>query len=310
MPAILHLARRALGWTDGDDRFIDWKHFQNPFGASPMWLADVDGAVVGFRAFLRWELATPDGRVLRAVRAVDTATDPEFQGRGIFTRLTLAAVEEMRDEGVDLVFNTPNDKSGPGYLKMGWSTVGQLPTEVRPNRWRFPLAVLGARRPADREPAPTTIGEPATVLSDRTAELERLLESLPVAPGLATNRTAAYLAWRYAASDLGYRVVHTGAWDDGVALFRLRRRGAAVEAVVNDLLVPEGGDAGPLLRGIGNAGADYLLRLASTRDLRRWDQRFVRLPRTGPTLVCRPLSTSSVPPLASWALTMGDIELL
>ena len=74
--------------------------------------------------------------MLRAVRAVDTATDPDYQGRGLFTRLTLQAIDELRAEGVDFVFNTPNDQSRPGYLKMGWQVVGTLPTHVRPTRWR------------------------------------------------------------------------------------------------------------------------------------------------------------------------------
>ena len=85
--AILELARAALGWSDGDAAFLEWKHRQNPFGESPMWVAEADGRVVGFRAFMRWELTTPDGDALSAARAVDTATDPEFQGRGIFAAL-------------------------------------------------------------------------------------------------------------------------------------------------------------------------------------------------------------------------------
>ena len=36
LPAIVALARRALGWTDTDTAFLEWKHFENPFGVSPM----------------------------------------------------------------------------------------------------------------------------------------------------------------------------------------------------------------------------------------------------------------------------------
>ena len=57
----------------------------------------------------------------RAVRAVDTITAPEARGRGVFTRFTLAILsnEITRDDDVSFVFNTPNDQSRPGYLKMG-----------------------------------------------------------------------------------------------------------------------------------------------------------------------------------------------
>ena len=82
LPAILALARRSLGWNgdDDDEEFFRWKHLENPFGASPMWVACVGDRVVGFRTFLRWEFARTDGAPVLAVRAVDTATDPDFQG--------------------------------------------------------------------------------------------------------------------------------------------------------------------------------------------------------------------------------------
>ena len=132
-PAILDLLADSLGW-DRDDafaEFFDWKHTQNPFGVSPAWIAVADGRTVGFRTFLRWEFEHPDGRLRHAVRAVDTATASDYQGRGVFRSLTMTAVEELTRESVDFVFNTPNDNSRPGYLRMGWTTVGRLPLVVR-----------------------------------------------------------------------------------------------------------------------------------------------------------------------------------
>ena len=135
LPAIFALLRAALSWDD-DPRFealYDWKHRRNAFGPSPSWVALDAGRVVGFRALLRWEFER-GATIIRAVRPVDTATHPEYQGRGIFTRLTLHALDELRQEGVTLVFNTPNDQSRPGYLKMGWVPVGRLPAIARPTR--------------------------------------------------------------------------------------------------------------------------------------------------------------------------------
>jgi GNAT superfamily N-acetyltransferase len=312
IPKILELASRALGWTDDNTAFFTWKHLENSFGASPMWVAESEGRVVGFRTFLRWELTTPEGRVLRAVRAVDTATDPAFQGKGIFTKLTLAAIDELRDDGVDLVFNTPNDKSRPGYLKMGWTQVGQLPVEVRPNAWRFPVAIAGARQSADRAAVDTNVGERAVdVLADVQA-LAPVLDASAPRGGLATHRTPAHLAWRYGNAELAYRAAVAGSVARGVAFFRLRRRGSAVEAVVGDVIVRDGDDAAEreLLGVIASARADYLIRLGRAGRLVAPREMFVRLPRVGPLLVCRPLDGSPPPPLDAWALDMGDIELL
>src|SRR5438094_4564032 len=96
LQGILELCRRALGWSDVSSRFLEWKHLESPFGPSVMWIAVDDERVVGFRAFLRWELVGADGRIVRSARAVDTATDPDYRRRGLFRSLTLDALETLR----------------------------------------------------------------------------------------------------------------------------------------------------------------------------------------------------------------------
>src|SRR5690606_36927640 len=58
-------------------------------------------------------------------------------GKGIFKKLTLALVEFCKERQDHFVFNTPNEQSKPGYLKMGWEEAGRLPislTVLRPFR--------------------------------------------------------------------------------------------------------------------------------------------------------------------------------
>src|SRR4026209_636693 len=82
--AILALLQASLGWVPDDlfARFFEWKHRQSPFGVSPPWVALDGERVIGFRTFMRWEFEH-EGRPRRAIRAVDTATHPDYQGRGI-----------------------------------------------------------------------------------------------------------------------------------------------------------------------------------------------------------------------------------
>jgi GNAT superfamily N-acetyltransferase len=310
--AILHLGTRTLGWLGDaeDDAFFAWKHEQNPFGRSPMWVACDGTRVAGFRTFMRWEFVERGGHVVRAVRAVDTATDPDYQGRGIFTNLTLAALEELRAEGVDTVFNTPNDKSLPGYLKMGWKVVGRLPVSVMPTRLRSFATLARGRMPASLSSVLVNAGiEPSTAFADPEC-VARLLGSVRVGRHLTTRRTPEFLAWRYGFRSLHYRVLPAGdGVVDGFAVFRLRRRGTAVEAVIGDVLVPRAHPerARSLARkAAATAGADYLLRI----DRRAFTaEPFVRIPRVGPVLTCRPLAGWHPPALAGWNVTMGDIEL-
>ena len=306
--AIAELLSASMHQPD-DDRtrgLFMWKHSANPFGESPAWVAEIDGEVVGYRAFMRWEF-TDGATTYRAVRAVDTATHPDHQGKGIFRLLTLHGLEEVRADGVDFVFNTPNDQSRPGYLKMGWELVGRLPPRVRPRGLRSLPRIVRGRTPAGHWGEPTDVGRRADEVFEHDAGTEALVVSARV-PGLQTRRSGAYMRWRYDADLLGYRVLTLGSdLAEGAACFRLRRRGDALEATIGDLLVP-GQDPATrrrLIRSVLAATrADYALVLdGSIQD------RTVPLPGQGPTLVWRSVNATQRPLLEDWHLTMGDIEL-
>jgi hypothetical protein len=309
--AVLDLLGASLALSSVHlDAFFCWKHDANPFGPSPGWVAVDDGMVVGFRTFMRWQHLADGGEVLPTVRAVDTATRPSHQGRGIFRRLTLQAVGDLRNEGVALVFNTPNAKSRPGYLKMGWSMVGRPATAVRVTSPASLARMVRARVPADTWSQASSGGRPAAeVLTD--PGLPELLGSLATPAGLWTNRTPDYLRWRYGFAPLAYRAV---ALDDdvraGVAVFRVRRRGSALECALCDVLTPaaDPGARRALVRSVvRQCGADYVIQLGRSGLDRNG---FVRAPGQGPVLTWHPLSPG-VPGgrLDHWALTLGDVEL-
>lgn len=146
----LELIRSALG--PGSERnprsqeFFQWKHSESPFGESLL-LGVRDKAnheLVGLRAFQRWRVSRPqDGLNLKAVRAVDTSTRPDHQRRGLFTRLTRWGLDRFSAEGGQLVFNTPNTNSLPGYLKMGWEVVTSVPVRFK---WLKPGRGASARQ--------------------------------------------------------------------------------------------------------------------------------------------------------------------
>ncbi len=133
LPEMIALLRKSLGekLIPKSEAFFIWKHQKNIFGKSKTLLALEEGKIIGLRTFMHWNWVRGN-EVLKAVRAVDTATDPAFQGKGIFRTLTLSAVESCKADGIDLVFNTPNPISMQGYLKMGWTTAGRMPLFAGP----------------------------------------------------------------------------------------------------------------------------------------------------------------------------------
>lgn len=298
-PGIIRVAMRALGWR-GDERdvsFFNWKHDDNPFGPSPAWVAVEHGQIVGFRTFLCWELARGPDR-LRMVRAVDTATDPDHQGKGIFRRLTESAVAELIAAGYDAVFNTPNNQSRPGYLKMGWTELGRPSLQVRPSGARSALQMLRSRTGAEKWSEPTVVGRPAAGALHEPGFESRLTKLLP-SGDWATPRSAAYFRWRYGFEPLHYRALEVRG---GLAIFRVRRRGPSREVALCEWLAPEP-DRRALRRLVGAAG-DYVVscNLGVAHGL-------VPLPNLGPVVTWRPLARPAVPALGDLAFCLGDLEL-
>jgi GNAT superfamily N-acetyltransferase len=293
--AILELACKSLGWA-GDERdraFFEWKHLQNPFGASPAWAAMDGERLVAFRTMLRWRFRSAGGR-LEMVRAVDTATDPEYQGRGLFRRLTTEAVESLTADGIDAVFNTPNEQSRPGYLKMGWTALGRPALMVQPSSPSAAARMLAARVPAEKWSLPVSVGVRVT----------DALDDLVVDPASATtwvtDRTPDYLAWRYGFEPLRYRAVEVR---DGHAIFRVRNRGSLREVAFVEWLSPSV-DPRAVRRVVRDAGADYAVAIGSSVR-----HGFLPVPRQGPVVTWRPLARSEVPELRDLDVALGDLEL-
>lgn len=299
---ILALLQRSLG-GDGDQRYpalFAWKHDENPFGPSPMWVATDAGRIVAFRTFMRWEFVR-GGHVLRAVRAVDTATDPDYQGRGLFRSLTLQGLDEMRAEGIDFVFNTPNSQSRPGYLKMGWREVGHLPAAVRFTGAGGVVRSLRSRVPAERWSQELTIGEAFPTWLARKGVDGRLSPAVDVRE-LRTRIDDEFLSWRFGTPLLGYRVID----DDNTAIVvRARRRGKALElALVSGFGEPTAIDR-VAATAARQAGADYAIRIGQPRPTAG----FAPLPHGGPVLTWRAVNDVGMPPPSNWGLTLGDVEL-
>jgi GNAT superfamily N-acetyltransferase len=299
---VLDLMKASLGETPLLSRtreLFEWKHIDNPFGRSIVLVAEADDRLVGLRAFMRWDLTTTNGETIHCVRAVDTATHPDYQRLGIFRRLTLEAVEEAGAQGVDMIFNTPNAKSGPGYLKMGWTEVGKIDVLIRP---KAPL--LTGDRTAGLEPAHALAGQP------REVTLEGVHDRAP--RGLRTVRSDRYFKWRFTTHPTArYFQVEK---DDSFAVVRPNVRSGRTELLIADLF-------GPNLRSVTRQS----IRMARTAYVGASFSQgspersacvrsgLMLVPWLSPmTLMARPLKdlTVEVSSLRAWDLSLGDLELL
>lgn len=324
--AILPVVEAALGAGFASGRtaqWWQWKHLNNPFGPSYVLGAFDAGKLVGVRAFLPWTLVVGESR-LRCVRAVDTATLPEYQGRGIFRRLTLAALEQVHKDGIGAVFNTPNSKSGSGYLKMGWQTVSPLKVALRPSGvgglFRMLAAALGrsatasnAGRAADHH-LPSFLtwfdGLSAAGRSQVVASLRRQSDRI----GTAWDEAA--LRWRFANNPVAdYRVLAT---DDlaNWAVIRLNERRGLREGVVSLTCLSRGRLPALLKHAAGDV--DYWIWRPGDvpgRAMAALRNGFFLLPLKAMNLITRQVTASDAEFTVllspeNWHLEFADLELL
>jgi GNAT superfamily N-acetyltransferase len=320
IPAIVELLKISLGESlmPKSETYWRWKHVDNPFGASDVLLAFEDKQLVGVRAFMLWSWQRGDERI-RAVRAVDTATHPDFQGKGIFSKLTMALLKEYQSSDRSLVFNTPNDKSLPGYLKMGWELAGQLPIRIQIRR---PVSVVMAmlkKGKDDGRDDNKAIGGPTGLAFLDHAGLPGLLERSRQfhAGSFHTPHTVDSLRWRYKEVPVAQygAVAEEGQGLNGLFIYRLKHSRMGLELRVTDCFV-DAVDVLPLMKRklaerAREHGADYISETGVGNSFITTG--LLSLKRNiGPMVTVRNISMKDMAAfkgLSHWHASVGDLEL-
>jgi len=226
LPGILRVLKKSLGEASSQKTETVWnyKHGDNPFGKSLVLVACINETIVGVRAFMRWQWQL-NKNVFSAFRAVDTATDPNYQGKGIFKKLTLRALEMAEEEEDNFIFNTPNAQSKPGYLKMGWKEVDKIKLSIRPTN---PLYYF------------SNFKDPKYTIDANCSEdklelfLEKYSDRILNTSEIFTPKTRAYLKWRYEENKLqNYQVYYC---QDLYIAGYLKSRGKLTELRVSECI--------------------------------------------------------------------------
>ncbi|MBT1709597.1 GNAT family N-acetyltransferase [Fulvivirgaceae bacterium PWU5] len=318
IPSIVALLKISLGESlmPKSEAYWRWKHQDNPFGASLVMLSCEGDTLVGLRAFMRWQWKA-DGQLLDAVRPVDTATHPQYQRRGIFSKLTQAALEQSRQRGYHFVYNTPNKSSKPGYLKMGWSEAGKLPIDLRAVRpVSMACNVLSLRRTT-----PVAGNDHSLAGYLEHPGLEALLKQQDrFHPAqIVTAHTPRSLAWRYRDVPVARYFacgVTRGNTLDALVFYRIKPSKAGNEFRITDVFLSDQADTKQVRRAIAEKvalhRADYVT--ISGVHARGMVQGLLtgRGMKIGPTVVVRDLggdTTARLHDFQAWAPSVGDLEL-
>jgi GNAT superfamily N-acetyltransferase len=111
-------------------RYLAWLYVDNP-----------DGKAVGYDAWDGERLAAHyvciparawvEGREVPVLLSLNTATHPDYQGKGLFTKLAAMSFEAGAAQGYDGVYGVANANSTPGFVrKLGFQLVRPLEARI------------------------------------------------------------------------------------------------------------------------------------------------------------------------------------
>lgn len=300
IPQIIDLLKASLGESmiPKSIPLWKWKHLDNPFGKSPVLLAVENDKIIGVRAFLKWEFLR-DGNTMKACRAVDTAIHPDFQGKGLFTQLTTNLIDQIKEEDIQLIYNTPNTQSMPGYLKMGWEKWGKLPLKMH---FHIGSSTNGK-----------TITSDWNEIQPLITEIEK--KGIPSSVS-QTHLVPGFLNWRYANCPLfPYEFISDG--ESYLMISRIKDGKMGRELRITDLFTLDSfgkAQKKDLNKKLKNAQKQSGARFSSFSGLSYVNQDAINLGilpvlAIGPQVTLRKVSESTDPMILNWGWSLGDLEV-
>jgi GNAT superfamily N-acetyltransferase len=240
---IIELFERTFGRPMGRGENAEhwkWEFLSNPSGRVAVLLAECGPRLAAQYAVLPLRVQM-NGVVRDAALSLDTATDPDFRGRGLFPRLARQLYSDLAADGFAAVFGFPNAASAPIFFrKLGWAELAPFPLLVKLSPGAV-ARVLASKGTPGRFAAPFAKAV-WSVMNRRVRAVPRSFESEPVADfpeesdalwerartgkRICVVRDRRYLSWRYSRHPDGVYRSHV-----------LRERGSLVGSLV--MLVEE-----------------------------------------------------------------------
>jgi len=300
IPKIIELLKISLGESliPKSEALWKWKHLDNPFGKSPVLVAEEEGELIGVRAFLRWDFVE-NGVVHKACRAVDTATHPAHEGQGIFKKLTLSLIEDITRDNVEFIFNTPNSKSTPGYIKMDWEKWGKLPLKLN---FHFNTQKNYSEYTSDWR-----------LIESLVEKIESTDKNKPI---LQTKLVSGYFNWRYRDNPLfPYQYLSDG--ENYLLIYRIKEGKMGREFRICDFFTLRGLPKSieknlevSLNQRIKSSGSRFSsfsgLSFPNQKSL---DMGAIPILKIGPLVTLRKVREGFSPMDMTWAWTLGDLEV-
>jgi hypothetical protein len=114
--------------------YFKWKYENNPYMPMPLiYMALHQGKIIGMRGFYgaKWEMAQPT-QTWPILCTGDSVVATEYRRRGIFTKISEAALKDLASMDHMYVFSLSLSSGAlTGSMKLGWRSVGHLQIMTR-----------------------------------------------------------------------------------------------------------------------------------------------------------------------------------
>jgi len=176
---------------------LEWMHLGNPLRESVIALEEDRSHDHYAALYTAMPVIMQSGEdSLRCLQSVDTLTDRDYRGKGLFIKLASQLYDEASRQGYSYVYGFPNESSGPGFFnKLGWTSYGLVPHKMRLCNVLFPLNHLFKMRLRLQLP----VGKHhtgVTPVAHLTDEHRVFLDKVSAQFAFGVRRNLEYLNWR------------------------------------------------------------------------------------------------------------------
>ena len=118
--------------TKRDIKNLQWLHQQNLAKVNTIYYAMNESKVAAIYTAMP-VVFNINGEKKIALQSIDTLTDLEHRGKGLFPKLAAKLYDDAVENGFELVYGFPNENSAPGFFKkLKWSSFGEAPFLLKP----------------------------------------------------------------------------------------------------------------------------------------------------------------------------------
>ncbi|WP_299115587.1 GNAT family N-acetyltransferase [uncultured Winogradskyella sp.] len=200
-----------------DHSKVEWQffesHFQNDFVVIAEDPSNERPAGIYAMATVKFQI---NGKDYLSAQSLDTITDINYRGKGLFTNLANRIYERGEKEGLELVYGFPNGNSIHGFTrKLKWDNLDPIPflikplktkyftSKIKPLKW-FPNINLSA--------LDFKLNYKTKLVEDFSfpEEVNRLWDVFSKDISVSVKRDKEYLDWRYIKKpNEDYKIIHS-----------------------------------------------------------------------------------------------------